>query len=166
MRRSTFTAVVVAGLLSQLICGISGQSGSCPVTSPNHDRPPDSVLLKAAQPSLQATTPIHGNGVIWTHLWPEGTVVFRKGGPGYVLADGSLKMKFLWLMATDGPLTVEGRRLDGTAGPLSAEIFNGFVGRGFQPSYLIFPTAGCWEVTAKANGSALSLVTMVTTSGF
>jgi hypothetical protein len=165
MCRLTIT-VVVAGLFSQLISGVSGQSGNCAVTSPNHDRPPDSVLLKAAQPTLRATTPIHGNGVIWTHLWPEGTVVFSKGGPGFVLADGSLKMKFLWVMATDGPLTVEGRRLDGTAGPLRTEMSDGFIGRGFQPSYLIFPTEGCWEVTARANGSALSFVTKVVTTGF
>jgi hypothetical protein len=75
-------------------------------------------------------------------------------------------MKFLWLMATDGPLTVEGRLLDGAAGALRTEIADGFVGRGFQPSYLIFPAEGCWEVTAKANGSALTFVTKVVTSGF
>jgi hypothetical protein len=29
-------------------------------------------------------------------LWPEGTVVFRPGGPGEILPDGSLSMKFGW----------------------------------------------------------------------
>ena len=76
-------------------------------------------------------------------------------------------MKFLWLMAGDGPLTLEGRRLDGEAGPLRSEMSDGFVGEGFQPSAaIIFATAGCWEVTAKSNGSALSFVTRVTTEGY
>jgi hypothetical protein len=75
-------------------------------------------------------------------------------------------MKFLWVMAGDGPLTLEGRRLDGEARPLRSEMSDGFVGRGFQPSYLIFATAGCWEVTAKSNGSALTFVTRVTTEGY
>ena len=75
-------------------------------------------------------------------------------------------MKFFWLLATDGPLTVSGRRLDGDARPLTAEMPQSFVGAGFQPSYLIFPAAGCWEVTATANGSSLTFVTMVATPGF
>lgn len=166
MRRSIMTAVVVAGLFSQLASEATtlGQSGGCAVTAPNHTPLPEVVQRKAAVPG--DTTSIHGNGMIWTSLWPDGNVVIRKGGPGFVLPDGSLKMKFLWLMAGDGPLTVEGRRLDGEARPLRAEIFGGFAGRGFQPSYLVFPTAGCWEVTAKSNGSALSFVTRVTTEGY
>jgi len=134
------------------------------VTAPNHTPLPEAVQRKARVPA--DTTSIHGNSVIWTHLWPEGTVVIRKGGPGFLLADGSLKMKFLWLMAADGPLTVEGRRLDGETRALRAEIPDGFAGRGFQPSSLIFPTAGCWEVTARSNGSTLSFVTRVTTQGY
>jgi hypothetical protein len=134
------------------------------VTPPNQDPLPDVVRSRAAVPAADALR--HGNGQIWTSLWPEGNVVLRKGGPGFVLPDGSLKMKFLWLMAGDGPLTLEGRRLDGEARPLRSEMSDGFVGRGFQPSYLIFATAGCWEVTAKSNGSSLSFVTRVTTEGY
>jgi hypothetical protein len=93
-------------------------------------------------------------------------VVFKKDGPGSMLPDGSLRMKFLWLLATDGPLIVTGRRLDGESRPLTSEIPDGFLGKGFQPSYLIFPTKGCWEVTAKANGSTLTFVTTVVTQGF
>jgi hypothetical protein len=93
-------------------------------------------------------------------------VVFKKGGPGDVFPDGSMRMKFLWLLAGDGPLTIEGRRLDAVAPPLGATMSGGFVGRGFQPSYLLFPTIGCWEVTAKANGSVLTFVTRVVTDGY
>ena len=166
MRCFISAAVVVASLFappkSEPTAG--GQSGGCAVTAPNQSPLPDIVRSRAAVPAADPS--LHGNGQIWTSLWPEGNVVFRKGGPGFVFPDGSLKMKFLWLLAGDGPLTLEGRRLDGEAGPLRSEMSDGFVGRGFQPSYLIFATAGCWEVTAKSNGSALSFVTRVTTEGY
>src|SRR6476619_3008334 len=101
-----------------------------------------------AQPSCPVTLPkrsdAHANEAISTGLWPDGTVVFRKGGPGYVLDDGSLQMKFLWTLTVAGPLTVTGKRIDASAPPLRSDIPPGFVGQGFQPSYLIFPTQGCW----------------------
>ena len=167
MRQQTLIASAVAGLF--LVSGSAPAamfdgSTACAVTAPNHSAPPQAVLSKAGFPRVIAG--LHGNDAIWTSLWPDGAVVFKKGGPGFVMPDGSLKMKFLWLLATDGPLTLSGRRLDGETRPLTSEMSEGFVGRGFQPSYLIFPTAGCWEVTAKANGSTLSFVTMVVTQGF
>jgi len=131
---------------------------ACEVTEPNHSRPPAAVVAKAG---YGGSPLMHGNGAIWTDLWPEGTVLFRKNGAGFVLPDGSLKMKFLWLLAGPGPLTVTGKRLDQSASPLRSEIPTGFAGEGFQPSYLIFPTDGCWQVTAQANGSELTFVTRV-----
>jgi hypothetical protein len=47
------------------------------------------------------------------------------------------------------------------ARPRRSEIAAGFVGAHFQPSYLIFPSPGCWEITARANGSEMSFVTRV-----
>jgi hypothetical protein len=168
MRQQTLVASALTGLF--LVSGsapaeveVLGGSATCAVTAPNHNTPPEAVRSKAGVPPGNPL--IYGNDAIWTSLWPDGTVVFKKGGPGFVLADGSLKMKFLWLLATDGPLTVSGRRLDGEARPLTTEMPNSFLGRGFQPSYLIFPTVGCWEVTAKANGSTLTFVTTVATQG-
>jgi hypothetical protein len=103
----------------------------------------------------------HGNGSIWTSEWPDGTVTFRKGGPGFVEPDGSLKMKFFWLLAGPGPLTVTGKRLDGAAAALRVDMPDGFENAGFQPSSLIFPTPGCWEITAKTSGPALTFVTKI-----
>lgn len=48
-------------------------------------------------------------------------------------------MKFFWLLSTDERLTLAN----------------------FQPSYVIFPTEGCWQVTAHVNGSELTFVTKV-----
>jgi hypothetical protein len=39
----------------------------------------------------------YGKNDIWTLLWPDGIVkVVYPGGPGEVLEDGSLSMKFPW----------------------------------------------------------------------
>ena len=55
-------------------------------------------------------------------LWPDGTVVFKPGGPGFITQDGSLGMKFGWTRAVSGQLKIEGRRLDAPAPPLRAQI--------------------------------------------
>jgi hypothetical protein len=144
--------------LASLLFATVPQGSTCPVTQPNHSRIPASVQTKAQVGETSEW--LYGNDKIWTYLWPEGTVTFRKNGPGFILRDGSLQMKFLWLLAVDGPLSVSGRRVDGTAAPLRTD-FSPVVGQGFQPSYLIFPTEGCWEVTARANGSEMTFVTKV-----
>ena len=135
------------------------QASNCHVTEPNQSHVPLSVQAKAQVAETSDT--LYGNDKIWTYLWPDGTVTFRKKGPGFILRDGSLQMKFLWLLAVDGPLSVSGKRIDGAAPPLRSDFSPTKPGTGFQPSYLIFPTPGCWEVTARANGSELTFVTKV-----
>lgn len=126
---------------------------ACPVTKPNGSTPPGEQL---------GLNP-HGNGVLWVVLWPEGgKVVFRPGGPGFVLPDGSLSMKFGWWRGTRGKLTIDGKRLDAPAPPLRAWIPEGYGDIGFQATMLIFPTVGCWEVTGKVgNSKSLTFVTQV-----
>ena len=121
--------------------------------------------LVASDPICDTTVP---NGVVagaakaqrWSYgnsllslgpfgLWPEGTVVFRPGGAGFTTLDGSLGMKFGWTRGVPGALSVSGRRLDAPAPPLRFETTAGYGDVGFQPSYLIFSSPGCWEVTAQ-----------------
>lgn len=123
----------------------------CPVTEPNGEGPPDE------NPSRYH----HGNGQIWTGLYPDGTVVFEPDGPGSVEKDGSLSMKFWWWRGVDGQLEITGTRLDADAPPLRASIPDGYGIRGFQASGLIFPTPGCWEVTARVGEASLTFVTRV-----
>lgn len=59
----------------------------CPVTVPNGRSGPGADVPPSAFG--------HGNGTVSTSLWPDGTVVFRPGGPGTVLNDGALRMKSL-----------------------------------------------------------------------
>jgi hypothetical protein len=124
----------------------------CAVTAPNGETPPG-----------ERYSPNHlGNGALWTGLWPEGTVVFGPSFPGSINEDGSLEMKFWWWRAIPGEqLTVEGRRLDAEAAPLSASIPDGYERSQFQATGLIFPTPGCWEVTGTAGAASLTFVTRV-----
>lgn len=122
----------------------------CPVTIANGSTPP------GERPSSE----FHGNGALWTTLWPEGKVLAT---PPYVRPDGSIDMKFPWWRGPGvvGALSIEGRRLDGPASLLQAQIPEGYSDQGFQASGIIFPTEGCWEITGKAGGASLSFVTLV-----
>ena len=127
---------------------------SCPVTLPTRDSPPGTP--SPSEPSY------HGNDELWTVLWPTGEIIFEPGGPGFVLPDGSLGMKWPWIPLVPGELTVDGQRLDGPAPPMRADIGEGFTEQGrFFPSYLIFPTPGCWEVTGRIGEASLTFVTRV-----
>jgi hypothetical protein len=56
----------------------------------------------------------------------------------------------------------EGRRLDGAARPLQFYAPSGYDEKGFQASFLIFPTPGCWEGTARVGEREDSKITFVT----
>jgi hypothetical protein len=124
---------------------------ACKVTIPNGTAPP------GQRPNASS----YGNGALFTGLWPDGTVVFRRGGPGSVLPDGSLSMKFGWWRVVRGKLTIQGRRLDAPAPALRARIPEAYGDTGFQATEIIFPTEGCWEVTGKAGERSLRFVTRV-----
>ncbi|MFA5908808.1 MAG: hypothetical protein WC815_08535 [Vicinamibacterales bacterium] len=98
-------------------------------------------------------------------LWPDGTVVFKPGGAGFITRDGSLGMKFGWLRGVPGQLRIDGRRLDAPASPLRAEVSNGYGTLGFQATYVIFPTPGCWEITGRVGDASVTFVTMVVKIG-
>jgi hypothetical protein len=138
-------------MTSALMYAKTPGSNTCPVTSSNGNTPPDQ----------QASSNSYGNGALWTWLWPSGTVVFRPGGPGFQLQDGSLQMKFPWWRTVRGALSITGRRLDGDAPPLRAHIPSGYGDTGFQATSLIFPTPGCWEVTGRAGNASLTFITRV-----
>ena len=143
----------LAAILVFMASCASPTTPPCPVTAPNGSTPPNE----------QASGLNHGNGEIWTVLWPDGIVRLEQGGPGEIRADGSLVMKFPWWRgeAVVGALQIEGKRLDGEALPLQAEIPDGYGETGFQASGLVFPSEGCWQVTARAGGAELTIVTQV-----
>lgn len=96
---------------------------------------------------------------------PGVTVVFRPGGPGFVDRDGALGIKWGWVRHKAGQLIVGGRRLDGDAPPARAYMNDGYGTRGFQASYLIFPTPGCWEITGRIGDQSLTFIVQVEKEG-
>jgi hypothetical protein len=88
-----------------------------------------------------------------------GKVVFKPGGSGFVDHDGALGIKWGFERLKPGRLFVGGRRLDAAAGPARAYIYD-YGESGFQPIYLVFPTPGCWEISAGV-GAAASPLTFV-----
>ena len=139
----------------------TSSASTCPVSTPNrHAAPTGSDPMPAGMAQTW-----HGNDSVGTNLWPDGTIVFKPGGPGFVLPDGALQMKFLWLKAPGARLALSGQRVDNPSTALRADIDHQFDARGFQPAYLIFPTAGCWRVNATTGGETLTFVTSVVKIG-
>jgi len=128
---------------------------ACPVTLPNGKQPVGNVKPGLANDGNDA-------GTLFTNLWPDGRVVFQAGGPGQVLQDGSLEMKWAWTrsMEVSGPLQITGQRLDMPAPPLGADL-RGLGDYGTTQMRLVFPTPGCWEVTGRAADATLTFVTLV-----
>ena len=101
----------------------------------------------------------YGNDVLEVGLWPQD-FVFKPGGPGFVDSDGALGMKVMWNRKKRGHLEVGGRRLDGEAKPVRA--YFGDAGEiGGQPTYLVYPTPGCWQVTGYVGDGSLTFVVSV-----
>lgn len=125
-------------------------AANCPVTIANGSTPPGERL----SPNH------HGNGALWTSLWPAGIL---RATPDYVQSDGSIDMKFWWWRGPDvhGQLSIAGHRLDGAAPPIQPYIPTGYGDTGFQASGITFPTEGCWEITGRAGGAELTFVTFV-----
>jgi hypothetical protein len=111
-------------------------------------------------PLIRATPPPH-----------PGADPFGQG-PWYVNADRTIwagwdagrwivgRNKVLWIRPAGTELTIKGEHLDGPASPVTAEIPCCYRS-GFQATSVIFPTAGCWRVTATAGDHALTFVTIV-----
>jgi hypothetical protein len=98
-------------------------------------------------------------------LWPKGRLLAGRlpDGSSYaeIEPDGSISAKLGWWRATEGPLTVEGERLDGAAPPLKADVPDGYGPTGFQPTGITFPTEGCWKVEGSVGGARLAFVVLV-----
>jgi hypothetical protein len=156
-----FLFCLLAGILSVLVIqpryifAQAVQPDSCHVTTPN------GIVAGSAERNEGS----YGNAMLSVGpfgLWPNGTVVFKEGGAGFQTEDGALGMKFGWTRGVRGKLNVTGRRIDGDAPPLRFETGTPGIGSGFQASFLIFPTPGCWEVTAQVGDRADSKITFVT----
>jgi hypothetical protein len=127
----------------------------CPVTRP----------LPHASPLSLPPLPVpyihgwYGNGALWIGV-PAGGVLpaERPYGTPWPSEWGT---KFPWWRIIPGQLTVSARRLDGPSAGFHAEIPSGYGPTGFNPSGLIWPSPGCWQVTGSVAGHSLTFVTRV-----
>jgi hypothetical protein len=178
MTRGTWTRIVTGLLLAAFLGGCGGDPPSasstgpagtapgtpavgrpatgqddraCPVTRPRRWRPPAGVAVDA----LFGADVAHGNGKLWVGGLEDDGVL--KGGRGPE-PDGSVGVKLGWWREVEGRLRISGRRLDGPAPPLRADVPEGYDDRGFQASGVYFPTEGCWEVTGRVGSTSLTFV--------
>ncbi len=130
-----------AHALARLVAGVA----SCPITTPNNSQPPGSTFGAV----------FHGNDELWVGLWDSNVVVWEPE------PNGSIDAKFGWWRGVEGKLAIEGRRLDASAPPLRAHVPDGYGITGFQATGILFPSAGCWEVTGRVGDASLTFVTLV-----
>jgi outer membrane murein-binding lipoprotein Lpp len=141
LARANASSLRSAHALARLAAGSSG----CPVTAPNNSEPPGSTFGSV----------FHGNGSLWVGMWDANVVVWPPE------PDGSVEAKFGWWRGVAGTLRIEGRRLDASAPALVSRVPDGYGATGFQSTALLFPSAGCWEVTGRVGPARLTFVTLV-----
>jgi hypothetical protein len=104
----------------------------------------------------------YGTSALWTSLRRDGT------WSALPYHDGSYTQKVFWWSAGydwHSPLTVTGRRIDGSAPPLVASTATNAFAEDIGSSILVgvdIPVAGCWEITGRLKGVTLSFVVWVT----
>jgi hypothetical protein len=128
----------------------------CPVTQPAVA--PDLHAPGAGSNTLFGDDSAYGNDQLWVGGLGSGGVI---DDPRMVQPDASVRWKFGWYRLVPGGLRITGRRLDGPARALHAEIPDGYGDIGFQATGVDFPTAGCWEVTGTVGNGRLTFVTLV-----
>lgn len=127
-------------------------AATCPVTIPNRNRPLGPMPMR------------HGNGLLWTGLPRDGTVVLS---PDNVGPDGSIFWtKLIWIAAGvfAGGLDVRVQRLDASAPVLRPDVVSGHLSGWSGPSWaarMRFSSEGCWKVTGRVDDVSLSFVIKV-----
>lgn len=120
-------------------------SETCLVTPPSDERPPIEHVASWSRGEWYHSP----DRKIWIAY--DNIAGHAAGGPG----------KVLWGKPEGAELTVTGRRLDGEAPPLDVDVSPYYKDQYLNPSGIGFPTAGCWEIEARADSSVLRIVVEV-----
>lgn len=128
----------------------------CPVTEPVLLLPPDDPAVNGAPAEGYYYTNENGS-ILAAGWWWEG----RESGEGtnQLTADEN-GIKTGWFRPPGEDLVITGSRIDGEAPPLGSSVPCCYPTR-FQATGLMFPTEGCWEVTARAQGESLTFIVWV-----
>jgi hypothetical protein len=132
-------------------------SAHCPVTRPMRHL---SAPTGAVTGGLGVPNGWYGNAALRVAVPTRG--VLPAGRPYGSQWPGEWGTKFPWWRLIPGKLTITARRLDGPSAGFHAEIAGPGYGKlGFQPSGLIWPEPGCWQVTGTVASHSLTIVVRV-----
>jgi hypothetical protein len=126
-------------------------SSACPLTEPVWAKPPEDSAVQ--DPPAFGHYFVNSDRSIWASAWWTGQ-------EEYQLQASEEGLKVGWFRPAGATLEITGQRLDGQASPLEAHVPCCYPTR-FQATGLVFPTEGCWTVTARAAESELSFVVWV-----
>ena len=126
-------------------------ASSCHVAAPVWARPPDDPAVSGSPE--YGYYYVNEDRSIWASAWWTEAEEYR-------LRASKEGIKVGWFRPQGATLEITGRRLDGQAPALHAHVPCCYPTR-FQATGLVFPTEGCWEVTASAADSTLSFIVRV-----
>ena len=134
---------------------------TCPITTPSSPRfvPPVPPAPQSASPPADEFW--YGTQALWTALRLDGT------WNGLPYQDGAYTQKVFWWSRDydwKSPLSVTGKRLDGSAPPLRSSPATNAFAEDIGSSILVgveIPGAGCWEITGHLRGATISFVVWV-----
>jgi hypothetical protein len=128
----------------------SARVASCPLTEPQWVKPAEDAAVQ--DPPAFGYYYVNQDGSIWASAWwPREEHSLQVGEEGN---------KMGWFRPAGAELEITGRRVDGQAPPLEAEVPCCYPTR-FQATGVYFPTEGCWEITARAAKSELKFYVWV-----
>ena len=114
------TALVVVASQGQQVSSPTPRSEfKCEVTKPNDVAAGEEKPARGSYGNREVSVGPFG-------LWPDGTIIFKPGGAGFITQSGALGMKFGWMRGVSGELKITGRRLDGEAPPLRSQVTAGY----------------------------------------
>lgn len=164
--RSNSTIQVLAPLLTLIVITTITASASNPESTPQATEPTCAVTVPARTYTGNPDQPGNIGDAIQTGLYDDGVVPIPSH---WVLPDGGLSMKFpfWWEPSLGDTMTFEITAPDipdqaGRAEPLTAASNDRHVNESldgrwvFQPWRLIFPTPGCWIITATVGSATLT----------
>jgi hypothetical protein len=143
-------SVVTACTSSQSVENTS--ASSCATTKPLWLKPPEDTAIPDA-PVFGHYFANEDRSILASAWWIEDQEDYQL----HITEEG---IKMGWFRPVGAPLEITGQRLDGQAPPLRADI-PGIYPTRFQATGIYFPTEGCWEVNAKAEGSERSFVVWI-----
>ena len=147
-------SLFLGGCMASGTTGQSSSSAICPVTDPMWAKPPQDAAVEGS-PAFGHYY-VNQDRSIWASAWWTGEEA------DYLRA-GEAGIKIGWFRPAGATLEISGQRLDGDAPPLDAHVPCCYPTQ-FQATGLVFPTEGCWEISARAAERELSFVVRVAPS--